>query len=735
MSARIFFIKHNYLFRFVSTLLLALYIPGLIFGFAVIRRSYNEMIRRNEDYYNKTTASFVTYFDEQLNVLRNHALNISIDSTKANNEIMKVIENFHPYYYYTASNSLADYKIGLPNIYDIGIHFVGTDYILTSKYKYNVNDYFLIGEDAPVERIRQVMDFLNADIGKIVMMSTFPDGEEYKNTTLFIGIPILMNMNHKALVFYMMKYDSINTSFFSTQSSYQLRLCIFNKDGNLIYTNKTSKIGLLESKDFKDFVTNSHSNASISKYSSNDITYTVFKVRNENLGKVFISIIPQDQVEESFRQFFYIMRNNAILIALGFIFMLAVAAYINYKPIMKLVSSIIKKQGNIGIDSEIGTITRAFDQMSNAYNRMEEHVSEQRIMLMDYFLGNLLYGIPIPQADAEHLDINLHGGSFCVLTVSDIKMNTQEREQLSSHIMLKCNMHVYITDILYKNHMVMICVLKDNDVSKPVRELKQYLRSKYSLPYQVGAGHIVHQLNDIRKSYMNALHAMESISINPDAADSGISFDEGYPSEDIMLFLQYVQMGESENALRTLDSILQYIANEIDTVLLQRYMYYDILIAYIKCLKQMKYPLGRKETTDLLSNSNAKELYEALSASVKLVCESVAHNAGDMGDSLQKDILDYINENFTDPDICRTQVADKFGISIYSLSRLFKDIVGIGFKEYISAKRMELSRQLLLTSDKSIVKITADIGFDDPDYFSKLFKANYGVTPSKFRGQ
>jgi len=106
-----------------------------------------------------------------------------------------------------------------------------------------------------------------------------------------------------------------------------------------------------------------------------------------------------------------------------------------------------------------------------------------------------------------------------------------------------------------------------------------------------------------------------------------------------------------------------------------------------------------------------------------------------MGDSLQKDILNYINENFTDPDICRTQVADKFGISIYSLSRLFKDIVGIGFKEYISAKRMELSRQLLLTSDKSIVKITADIGFDDPNYFSKLFKANYGVTPSKFRGQ
>ena len=734
MSAKNFVIKHNYLLRFVSTLFIALYIPLIIFGFTVIRRSYNEMIRRNEDYYRETTASFVTYFDEQLNILRNHALTIAIDSTEAGNEITKAVTESHPYYYFTASIALADYKIGLPNINDIGLHFFGTDYILTSKYKYTIDYFFKSGTNNSTELIRQITDFFDADNNTTVMISTFPY-REYENAALFVGIPVALNKHHKALIFYMLKYDSISTSFFGTQSSDQLRLCIFDDDGSLVYTNTTSDIGLLENKDFKGFITDTGNDTSIFQYNNNRNNYTVFKVRNENLGKVFISVVPQDEVEESFRQFYCIMRNNTILIALGFIPMLAVAVYINYRPIMQLVRSIINKQGNIGIDSEIGTITRAFDQISHAFDQMEEYVSEQRIMLMDYFLGNLLYGIPIPQADAERLDISLHGGSFCVLAVSDLKMNTQEREQLAGHIMLKCNIHVYITDILYKNHMVLICVLKDDDLSKPVRELKQYLHSKYSLPYQVGAGHIVHQLDDIRKSYMNALHAMESISINPDAADSGLSFDEGYPSEDIMLFLQYVQMGELENALRTLDSILQYIANEIETVLLQRYMYYDILIAYIKCLKQMKYPLGRKETTDLLSNSNAKELYEALSASVKLVCESVAHNAGDMDDSLQKDILDYINENFTDPDICRTQVADKFGISIYSLSRLFKDIVGIGFKEYISAKRMELSRQLLLTSDKSIVKITADIGFDDPDYFSKLFKASYGVTPSKFRRQ
>lgn len=727
MSARDFIIRHKYFLRFVSTMFIALYIPGLIFGFTVIRRSYDEMIRRNEDYYRETTASFIVYFDEQLNILKNHALTIAIDSTEAGNKITKEVIESHPYYYFTATNALADYKIGLPNINDLGLHFIGTDYILTSRYKYTTSDFFRADTGTSAEQIRQMTDFFNADNSKTVITSTFGHGD-YANAILFVGIPVTMNTKHKALIFYMMKYDSISTSFFGTQSSDQLRLCIFDYDGSLVYTNKTSDIGLLENKDFKDFITKTDSNESIFQYNNDGNNYTVFKVRNANLGKVFISIVPQDQVEESFRQFYYIMRNNTILIALGFILMLAVAVYINYRPILQLVQNVINKQGNIGVNSEIRTITRAFDQM-------EEYVSEQRIMLMDYFLGNLLYGIPIPQTDAERLDINLHGGSFCVLTVSDLKMNTKQREQLAEYILMKCDIHAYITDILYKNHMVLICVQNDDDVSMLVRELKQFLRSKYSIQYKIGAGHTVYQLDDIRKSYMNALHAMESISINLDAPNTQISVDDDYPTENIMLFLQYVQRGEPDNALKTLNSIVQYISNEIDTVLLQRYICYDILIAYIKCLKQMKYPLDRKDTTELLALSNADELYESLSASVKLVCESVAHNNSVIDSSLQRDILKYINENFTDPDICRTQVADNFGISIYSLSRLFKDSVGIGFKEYITAKRMELSRQLLLTSDKSIIKITSEIGFDDPDYFSKLFKANYGVSPSKFRSQ
>lgn len=228
---------------------------------------------------------------------------------------------------------------------------------------------------------------------------------------------------------------------------------------------------------------------------------------------------------------------------------------------------------------------------------------------------------------------------------------------------------------------------------------------------------------------------MEAASISIPFPDTGVAIIEDYPSEDIALFLQYVKNGQMQNALSILEQVKEYLINEVDSVLLQRYICYDILTAYIKCLDQISYPISKKETSDLLAHNNIEELIDALSFSVKRVCESISSRNEDIQNSLQKQILEYINANYTDPNISRIMVADHFGISIYSLSRLFKDIIGIGFSEYITAKRMELSKQLLLTTDKTIAEVAVDTGVKDPNYFSKLFKTTYKMTPSKFRKQ
>lgn len=62
---------------------------------------------------------------------------------------------------------------------------------------------------------------------------------------------------------------------------------------------------------------------------------------------------------------------------------------------------------------------------------------------------------------------------------------------------------------------------------------------------------------------------------------------------------------------------------------------------------------------------------------------------------MKEEILAYLEIHYRDCDLSQGQVADLFRISNYTLSRLFKKQVGVGFAEYLIAKRLEYARELL----------------------------------------
>lgn len=102
---------------------------------------------------------------------------------------------------------------------------------------------------------------------------------------------------------------------------------------------------------------------------------------------------------------------------------------------------------------------------------------------------------------------------------------------------------------------------------------------------------------------------------------------------------------------------------------------------------------------------------------------------------LKSQILNYLEKHFRDEDLSQVKVADEFQISNYTLSRLFKNQVGIGFTEYVNSKRLEYAKNLILTTSYSIKEISVQSGYASESYFGRMFKAAYGVSPSMFRDQ
>ena len=99
---------------------------------------------------------------------------------------------------------------------------------------------------------------------------------------------------------------------------------------------------------------------------------------------------------------------------------------------------------------------------------------------------------------------------------------------------------------------------------------------------------------------------------------------------------------------------------------------------------------------------------------------------------LYKKAIDYIEENFH-KEISLDELAGELGISSYYFSKLFKEEKGETFINFISDKRLEKARQLLAETDLSIKEITAEVGYNDQNYFSRIFKTKYGLSPKEYR--
>ncbi|GBF74944.1 DNA-binding response regulator [Paenibacillus sp. 598K] len=86
-------------------------------------------------------------------------------------------------------------------------------------------------------------------------------------------------------------------------------------------------------------------------------------------------------------------------------------------------------------------------------------------------------------------------------------------------------------------------------------------------------------------------------------------------------------------------------------------------------------------------------------------------------------------------DVTLANVAEQAHVSQGYLSRIFLKEMGENFSDYIIRRKLEHAQKLLRETNRKIYEITADIGYSNPQYFSKLFKERIGVTPFEYRNQ
>ena len=97
--------------------------------------------------------------------------------------------------------------------------------------------------------------------------------------------------------------------------------------------------------------------------------------------------------------------------------------------------------------------------------------------------------------------------------------------------------------------------------------------------------------------------------------------------------------------------------------------------------------------------------------------------------------LDYIQKEYTKDNIPVSLLAELCGMSEVTFRSIFTNSMGITPIKYINNLKLELAKELLSSSDRSITEIAELSGFHDECYFSREFKKQAGISPSEFRKQ
>jgi AraC-like DNA-binding protein len=78
-------------------------------------------------------------------------------------------------------------------------------------------------------------------------------------------------------------------------------------------------------------------------------------------------------------------------------------------------------------------------------------------------------------------------------------------------------------------------------------------------------------------------------------------------------------------------------------------------------------------------------------------------------------------------------LADLAGLSRAHFTRVFSECEGSSPAEFVALERMRLAARLLTSGTLSVKAISTHCGFEDPNYFAKVFRRTYGISPSQFR--
>lgn len=388
---------------------------------------------------------------------------------------------------------------------------------------------------------------------------------------------------------------------------------------------------------------------------------------------------------------------------------------------------------------------------------------EQTLPLMrERFLNELIWGI-VPEEEVQHqlihykialaqpaqyvaavfeLETAADGAAAVNWELAPLSMKRVAEETLFG----RCEYEAF----LGTSAIIAITAWKKSDPIAELMRLSNEICSQSArvlgLTVSAGIGRPQDALKDIHHSFADAKAALEykviagsgqAIYIQDMEREAG-GRDVSFDSRSEQQLLSVVKFGTYEQLRRTLEDILMRIDGSGEW---ERQAYLiGVFNAVYRIIQRYKLHAEEAVMERMQTLLNAPGQWNDMAATLDLlsnICSCMSEYINAKRVTATKSFVEeakrYIGEHYADSSLSLERLCQHLHVSQTYFSAVFKQETGLSYVQYLTETRLGHAAALLQETDEKTYVIARQVGYEEPNYFSYVFKKRYGISPTKYR--
>lgn len=432
-----------------------------------------------------------------------------------------------------------------------------------------------------------------------------------------------------------------------------------------------------------------------------------------------------------------------------------------YAPIQSLYTSYVSKDPSEKGGNELEALNTAFSDMYSKADQLEQGLISTYNDTRRLYLDHLLKG---KEQDAKHstavyvrLGIDIASPYYTVILIEcESKENGPQTENdvFISHYALENVTREVVSqfgnmDLLRTNENSFAVLLSltseklPENIIEQLNNISTVMLNEFSIETTICIGKVVQSYENINMCYESTRIAL---GVEGEKHEGKI-FVAGTASEPINAsqyynklhnkIAEYVRADDVDSCSKEFDLALSSMSN-VSFQTAKTYFNHvmmTLLDEFSSILERSNdsfVELSQK-LDDIMNVTNVKSMKAVMMDFLSLLMHKIVLNKKAGNQDTVEIAKDFIDKNYSNPDLSLRMLADIVGLSPPYFGKVFTSVTTLTFNDYLNNIRMQKAADMLVTSKMAVNQISEAVGILNTNYFYSVFKKRFSITPSAYR--